>query len=176
MNKKKVSKFISYILRHNPGQIGVVLEKGGWANTNDLIENIEGLDLDILKEIVSEDKKSRYSFKDGFDKIRANQGHSIDVDLGLEPITPPDVLYHGTSTKTLEPIMESGVMKMSRHHVHLSKDIETAEAVGSRHGRLVLLSVDSKKMYEDGIEFYLSDNGVWLTDYIDFKYCTVLEY
>ena len=171
---KKVSKYLSYILRHHPEEIGLNLDEGGWANVNALLEkskeNGRNISYETLKQVVRMDNKNRYSFTRGKEMIRCNQGHSIKVDLGLEPMRTPIELFHGTAERFKDLIMESGIKKMSRHHVHLSKDTETAKTVGARHGKPIVLKVDAQSMAEDGIKFYLSENGVWLTDYIDKKY------
>lgn len=174
MSKTKLSKFISLILRHKPEEIGITLDKHGWANVNDLITGINNsgrkIDMAILEEIVRTDDKGRYSFNEDKTLIRANQGHSVPVDVELKECTPPDVLYHGTAEKYLYSIRREGIKSMSRLYVHLSSDYETAVKVGSRHGNYVVLVVDAKKMATDGIGFYLSENGVWLTKYVDWKY------
>ena len=157
-DKKRIGKFLSLILRHDPDKIGLELDEQGWANVKDLIEIVETND------------KQRYSFNEKRNKIRANQGHSIDIDLALSPVEPPEFLYHGTATRFLSSIMEQGIIKGSRQHVHLSKDKETATKVGSRHGKVIVLTIMTGKMHQDGILFYQSDNGVWLTDYVDVKY------
>ena len=147
-NDSKISKYISLILRHKPEEIGLKLDEHGYLSVLDLIDGInksyEGFSMDDLERIVKEDSKGRYSFNEDKSKIRANQGHSIKVDLGLEPIKPPKVLYHGTGRKYLESILKNGLIKKERNYVHLSKDIETASVVGKRHGDLVILEVDSE--------------------------------
>lgn len=173
----KLSIFISLILRHKPETIGIQLDEHGWADVEELINGINStsrtIDMDILDEIVRTDNKQRYSFNDDKTLIRANQGHSIPVDVELEEKEPPEFLFHGTASRFLYPIMRDGLKPMSRLYVHLSKDIETAIKVGKRHGEPVVLKVDTKKMYEDGVKFYLSQNGVWLTKYVDMKYIDV---
>ena len=173
-NDSKISKYISLILRHKPEEIGLKLDEHGYLGVLDLIEGLnksyEGFSMDDLERIVREDSNGRYSFNEDKSKIRANQGHSIKVDLGLEPIKPPKVLYHGTRRKYLESILKNGLIKKERQYVHLSKDIETASIVGKRHGDLVILEVDSESMFNDGIKFYLSKNNVWLCDYVKVEY------
>lgn len=134
------------------------------------------IDFDTLKLIVDTDDKKRYSFNQNFTKIRANQGHSIKVDLRLTEKIPPNELYHGTATRFLDSIMNEGITKQSRQYVHLSKDIDTAIKVGKRHGKVVILVLDTLKMYQDGIKFYLSDNDVWLTDYVNPQYIKEIQY
>lgn len=174
MNKDKLSKFLSLILRHKPSEIGITLDEHGWANVNELIEGINSsgrvINMELLEEIVKTDNKGRYSFNEDKTLIRANQGHSIPVDVELKESIPPDVLYHGTATKFIDSIKKQGIKSMSRLYVHLSKDLDTAVKVGSRHGKCVVLKIDAKKMFKDGIKFYLSENGVWLTKYVDWKY------
>jgi putative RNA 2'-phosphotransferase len=181
--KKNISKFISLILRHNPGVIGIKLDSHGWADVNDLIVginvhmNIPDKDFfgpNELIEIVETDEKQRYSFNDDMTKIRANQGHSIKVDVELDEAEPPEYLYHGTANneKYLGAIRKSGkgLLPMSRNHVHLSKDVKTAIEVGKRHGTPHVFKVHSGKMHVDGYKFYLSKNGVWLTDRVPAEY------
>jgi len=172
---KTTSKFLSYILRHKPDTIGIELDDYGWANVKDLIKKAKqngrkNISLDLLKEVVRDNDKQRFSFSQNFEYIRANQGHSIKVDLELEPIEPLDILYHGTATKNLDSIFKQGLLAGNRHHVHLSSDTVTARTVGSRYGSPIVLKVDAKQMYEDGYEFMCSDNGVWLTDHVPPKY------
>ena len=170
MNRKQsltsTSRFLSLILRHKPEIIGITLDEHGWADVDALIAGIgETRDFDqkTLEEIVRTDEKQRYAFNEDKTKIRANQGHSIPVDVELTRKTPPDVLYHGTGEKYVSAINERGLMAKSRLYVHLSTDTQTAKKVGSRHGRPVIYSVDCQRMIEDGHDFYLSANGVWLT-------------
>ena len=176
MSLNRASKFLSLILRHDPGQIGITLDPQGWAVVDDLIKGMNdagsGIGLKDLKVIVETDAKNRYSFSADGLKIRANQGHSVPVDLGLVELQPPDVLYHGTATRFWDSISTEGIKKMSRQYVHLSSDIATATSVGSRHGKLLVLTIDAKSMYTDGVKFYQSENGVWLTDDIPLKYVT----
>lgn len=173
-DKKRVGKFLSLVLRHDPAKIGIELDENGWANVKELIEKCKKyryhFSMDDLIEIVETNDKKRYSFNEKRNKIRANQGHSIDIDLALSPIEPPEFLYHGTATRFLSSIMEEGIVRGSRQHVHLSMNKETATKVGSRHGVPVILTIMAGQMHKDGLLFYCSDNGVWLTDYIDPKY------
>lgn len=173
-HKKRIGKFLSLILRHEPSKIGLTLDENGWANVQELIEKCKKkryhFSMDELVGIVETNDKKRYSFNEKRNKIRANQGHSIDIDLALTPVEPPEFLYHGTATRFLSSIMDEGVIKGSRQHVHLSQDKETATKVGSRHGKVAILTIMSRQMYQDGIAFFQSDNGVWLTDYVDAKH------
>ncbi len=171
---KKHSKFLSLLLRHKPEVIGLELDKQGWTSVPVLIDkmNTAGrpIDLPMLELIVQENNKKRFSFNADKSMIRANQGHSIAIELGLEERVPPKQLYHGTAKRFLHLIFEGGLKKMSRHHVHLSADKSTASNVGARHGKLELLLVDTERMYADGHKFYCSDNGVWLTDHVPVAY------
>jgi len=173
-DKKRIGKFLSLILRHEPQKIGLELDEQGWANVKELIEKCKKhryhFSMEDLIEIVETNDKQRYSFNEKRNKIRANQGHSIDIDLALSAVEPPEYLYHGTATRFLSSIMEKGIVKGTRQHVHLSKDKKTATKVGSRHGKPAILTIMSGKMYKDGIMFFQSNNGVWLTDYVDVKY------
>lgn len=172
--KKSIGKFLSLILRHEPSKIGIQLDANGWADIEELIQKCGKYRVSFtrkeLEEIVATNNKKRYSLNDDQTKIRANQGHSIAVDLEFTPQEPPAFLYHGTADRFLPSIYSEGIKKMSRQHVHLSQDKETAIAVGSRHGRVVVLTILAGKMQEEGLLFYCSANGVWLTDYIDPKY------
>lgn len=164
------SKFLSLVLRHKPEQIGLVLDSNGWANVDELLEKTQ-IDFETLQKIVDTNDKKRFAFNEDKSKIRASQGHSIQsLDLQLEEKEPPEFLYHGTALRFLESITVQGLTKQSRQHVHLSKDEETALKVGQRHGRPVVLKILSKKMFDDGHKFYLSENNVWLTDHIPTKY------
>ena len=172
---KNTSKFISLILRHKPEVIGISLDEHGWADVEELLNGVnrsEGhfLDMEALEEIVRTDEKQRYSFNFDHTLIRANQGHSIPVDVELEEKTPPDILWHGTGEKYVSSIDEQGLIPKSRLYVHLSSDVETAKKVGSRHGKPVIYQVDCRKMTEDGFRFYLSANKVWLTKAVPPQY------
>ncbi len=174
MDLKSTSKYISLILRHRPQEIGIQLDEHGWADVAELIEGIarthKGFDMETLERIVREDNKQRYSFNEDKTLIRANQGHSIPVDVELEEKEPPEYLWHGTGEKYVPSIEKTGLIPKSRLYVHLSGDAKTAVAVGRRHGRPVVYRVRSGKMYRDGIRFYLSKNGVWLTKYVPAEY------
>jgi len=163
-----VSKFLAKHLRHSPDALGLTLQPGGWVSVDDLLAASEQagftITYDELIEVVETNDKKRFSFDDAGDLIRANQGHSVEVDLQLEETRPPDVLYHGTVERFLASIMTEGLKKGKRHHVHLSKDRETARRVGARRGRPVILQVNAGKMHSQGFTFFLSANGVWLAD------------
>ena len=173
-NIKNISKFMSLILRHNPGRVGIELDESGWVDVDILIVamNRSGKQVDrkLLEEVVETNDKKRFAFSDDGLKIRANQGHSLEVDLKLEAQAPPEILYHGTATKNVASIRENGLEKRNRQHVHLSADKVTATKVGQRHGKVVILIVRARAMAEAGYEFYLSKNGVWLTDQVPGEY------
>lgn len=168
-----LSKFLSLVLRHQPEKIGLTLDPSGWANVDELLQKVN-IDRPTLERIVAENDKQRFAFSPDGTKIRASQGHSIQIDLQLTPLSPPDVLYHGTATRFQESILEKGLLARSRQYVHLSKDIATALTVGSRHGKPLVFSVNARAMEQDGLKFFLSDNGVWLTEHVPVKYL-VLE-
>jgi putative RNA 2'-phosphotransferase len=174
---KRASRKISLVLRHKPEAIGITLDENGWVSVKELLARMSAngypMKRDDLMIIVRDNDKQRFSFSADGRKIRANQGHSIDIDLQLEPVPPPDKLYHGTATTSVEAIMKSGLKPQSRQHVHLSLNLETATAVGSRHGRPVILEVDAANMAKDGHKFYCSANGVWLTEAVPVAYLTV---
>ena len=175
-NLTSYGKFISLVLRHKPETIGITLDEHGWADVNDLITGIRkthpDFNMGILEEIVATNNKQRYSFNDDHTLIRANQGHSIAVDVELKECLPPAILYHGTAEKYVASILKTGLIPKSRLYVHLSKDIATATNVGSRHGKPVVFKVDAGKMSDDGIAFFLSANGVWLTKHVPVEYLT----
>ena len=162
-NYTKASKFLSLVLRHKPEKIGITLDRHGWARVQEILLGMN-LSLEDLEYIVETDEKGRYRFNEDRTLIRANQGHSIDVDMGYEPQVPPEFLYHGTVGQFLGAIQREGLQKRNRQHVHLSPDLETAVKVGSRRGKPVILQVAAGRMHRDGYVFYRSDNGVWLTD------------
>jgi putative RNA 2'-phosphotransferase len=166
-NLVTVSKFLSKHLRHTPEELGLTLQPGGWVSVDDLLAASErvgfAISYDELIECVETSDKKRFSFDDTGDLIRANQGHSVEVDLQLDEKEPPEILYHGTVEQFLASIMAEGLKKGNRHHVHLSKDTETARKVGARRGKPVVLQVDARKMHGEGFKFFLSVNGVWLT-------------
>lgn len=175
MSLKSTSKYISLILRHKPEAIGIFLDEHGWANVDELIAGVsrtQPLDMAMLERIVAEDEKQRYSFNEDKTLIRANQGHSIPVDVELEEVEPLEILYHGTGEKYVASIDEKGLIPKSRLYVHLSPDEVTAKKVGQRHGKPVIYTVKSGEMYRDGISFYRSVNGVWLVKAVPVKYLT----
>ena len=169
-SRKRISKFLSLVLRHQPDVIGLKLDEQGWARVDELIERVnhsgEVLTRQELDIIVAENDKKRFIFSDDGLRIRANQGHSIAVDLQLKEAVPPEWLYHGTAVRFLDSIREQGLVKGQRQQVHLSADAHTAKNVGSRHGKPVVLTVKAGAMHRDGLLFYQSENGVWLTDHV----------
>lgn len=173
------SKFLSLVLRHEPGRAGITLGEGGWVAVSDLLAGCERAGKHIspalLREVVASNDKQRFAFSDDGLRIRANQGHSVQVDLGLVPQVPPERLYHGTASRFLASILEQGLLRGARHHVHLTEKQEVAVSVGTRHGVPVVLVVDALRMQRDGHVFYRSDNGVWLTDRVDVQYLAQLE-
>ena len=175
----RFSKFLSLVLRHDPGQIGLTLDSGGWVDVMTLlaVANQAGFKITPaqLAEVVAQNDKQRFRFSEDGTRIRANQGHSVTVELGLTPQAPPTVLYHGTATRFLAAIQQEGLKPGSRQQVHLSADEATASKVGARHGKPVVLIVNSAQMAADGYAFYRADNGVWLTDKVPPVYLHVQE-
>lgn len=167
-NKKRISKKMSLALRHQPDAVGLTLEDGGWANVDALVMAFTAHGLRVnranIEEVVETNDKQRFEFDQKRIRVRARQGHSLEIELGYEPATPPDVLLHGTAEKNVGSIMTSGIHKARRHAVHLSTDAAMMLAVGGRHGKPTLLEIDSAAMHEAGFQFYLTGNGVWLTD------------
>lgn len=168
MQHKRISKFLSLVLRHKPETIGIQLDEQGWVDVQVLLAALAGhnrsITLSELEEVVATNEKQRFALVDG--RIRANQGHSIVVSLDLEPLQPPETLFHGTATRFLDAIMEAGLLKMGRQHVHLSADTATAAKVGVRHGKLVILEVAAGELAANGATFYRSENGVWLVEHV----------
>lgn len=175
----RFSKFLSLVLRHDPGQIGLTLDSGGWVDVTTLLAAANQAGFKItpaqLAEVVAQNDKQRFRFSEDGTRIRANQGHSVTVELGLTPQAPPTVLYHGTATRFLAAIQQEGLKPGSRQQVHLSADEATASKVGARHGKPVVLIVNSAQMAADGYAFYRADNGVWLTDKVPPVYLHVQE-
>jgi len=173
----KVSKFMSLVLRHNPQKIGITLDENGWADTTLLISGLcrngHNVSLEDLKEVVANNDKQRFKFNDDYSKIRANQGHSVTVNVEMKEVQPPDILYHGTATRFWESIRNEGLTARNRLHVHLSADKETAVNVGKRHGKPIVLIINATQMYKDGFIFYLSENGVWLVNAVPPKYISL---
>lgn len=169
-----ISKLMSLALRHDPSALGLTLNEQGWVSVESLLKGLAQKGKEISPEeldvVVETNNKKRFAYSDDKFLIRASQGHSLEVDLELEAIKPPDFLFHGTAVDNVESILKDGIEKRKRIHVHLSSDKETATNVGSRHGKPVILIILAGKMYEDGLSFYLSANGVWLTDFIPANY------
>ncbi|XZF12901.1 RNA 2'-phosphotransferase [Chitinophagaceae bacterium MMS25-I14] len=167
---KNISKLMSLVLRHEPEHLGIILDENGWANVAQLIEkmNAKGIRADFatIQTVVDTNDKKRFAFNDDKTMIRASQGHSIEVDLQLQPVVPPAILYHGTASRFVAGILRDGLQKRARQHVHLSKETGTAHNVGTRHGKAVILKVDAAAMHTAGYHFYCSANGVWLTDHV----------
>lgn len=182
MNKKSeliaLSKFLSLVLRHEPQKIGLQLDDAGWISTQELLRCLaaagRSTTLDLLKQVVETSDKQRFAFSADGTLIRANQGHSIHVDLGLTPVIPPEQLFHGTASRFLDSILREGLTRRARHHVHLTANVDIASAVGQRYGQLVMLSIDARRMHAEGHLFYCSENKVWLTDSVPPTYLTVM--
>jgi putative RNA 2'-phosphotransferase len=174
----KISKYLSKHLRHQPERLGLKVASGGWVEVDLLLAACASHNFAInraeLEEVVARNDKQRFSFDETGHRIRANQGHSIEVDLQLEMAVPPPVLYHGTGERSVELIEAAGLRKMARHHIHLSHDVETAKKVGARHGRPAVFAVDTVGMLEAGHEFYVSANGVWLVDSVPAQHLRLL--
>lgn len=173
----EISKFLSYVLRHAPQSIGLSVDAGGWAAVDDLLAKASAagqpLGRAALETVVGESDKKRFTFSEDGKRIRAAQGHSFPVDLGLEPKTPPPVLYHGTAKRFLDSILERGILPGDRQKVHLSADLDTAQSVGRRHGSPVVLIVDTHRMSADFHQFIQADNGVWLADLVPSTYLSI---
>lgn len=173
-NDIKLGRFLSYVLRHNPSAAGITLDAHGWADVGELLFGVRRtgrqIDMDTLERIVRENNKRRYSFSENHTKIRANQGHSIPVDIELKEEKPPRRLYHGTAERFLPSIRREGIRKMNRQFVHLSADFQTATEVGLRHGTPAVIVIDAEAMARNGTVFYLSENGVWLCEHVAPEY------
>lgn len=175
----RLSKFLSLVLRHEPEKCGLTLAPGGWVAVDALIKGAAQAGVPFtrqeLEELVRTSDKQRFAFDETGERIRANQGHSVEVDLELVPTSPPAVLYHGTPEKFLPAILQAGLLKMQRHHVHLSPDVETARKVGARRGKAAVLVVDAAGLAAAGAVFFCSQNGVWLVDHVPATYLKRLE-
>lgn len=178
---RQTSKFLSDVLRHRPDEIGAQLDEHGWIDIDELLAKANAAGRHLTRQIIAEavrtSDKQRFRISDDGTRIRASQGHSIEIHLDLPARTPPDRLYHGTAERCLDSILATGIDKRARQHVHLSADIATAQNVGTRHGRPVVLIVDSDAMHRNRHTFFCSDNGVWLTDHVPSKYlqCVVKD-
>ena len=166
-NIKHKSRLLSLILRHRPELAGLILGPGGWVKTDALLKGLKSIDRPMdqatLEHIVNTNDKKRFTMSEDGTRIRAAQGHTVNIDLGLSPIKPPEMLYHGTATRFLQAIWREGLKPMKRDHVHLSADVDTASKVGMRHGKIAILKVDAGGLHAAGQVFYQADNGVWLT-------------
>jgi putative RNA 2'-phosphotransferase len=175
----KISKYISKHLRHQPDRLGLVLEEGGWISVDRFLDAAKAGNFPIsrseLEFVVQNCDKQRFALDASGDRIRANQGHTIEVDLQLQPQVPPEILYHGTNKEAVAGIESSGLLKMARHHVHLSTNLETARRVGSRRGQVVIYGVRALALQQTGIDFFQADNGVWLVDHVPPEYLTQLD-
>lgn len=170
MNIKSLSKFLSLILRHKPETIGIKLDANGWANVEEILRGMK-IDMAALEKVVAENDKQRFSFNADKTKIRANQGHSVKVDVELAEKIPPEILYHGTIERNAKSISERGLLKMNRLYVHLSGDVETAKKVAARRsGTAVIYKILAQEMFDAGFKFYQSENGVWLTEHVPPKF------
>lgn len=176
---KKVSKSLSYVLRHRPDSIDIVLDDAGWIAVDELLRAFarsgRSYSRELIERVVAENDKRRFEFSDDGAMIRARQGHSVEIELGYAPAVPPDVLYHGTATRNLDSIFASGLLKGNRHHVHLSTNKETMLAVAMRHGKPVLLAVDARSMHGEGRQFFVTGNDVWLTEHVPPQHLRVVE-
>jgi len=170
----KTSKFLSLVLRHRPERIGLELSEDGWAKVSELLHLMTAaghpLTRETLLRVVAENDKQRFAMSDDGSRIRASQGHSVEIDLALPPTDPPELLYHGTAERFVDSILEHGLLRGSRNHVHLSLDVETATRVGQRHGRPTVLTIAAASMQRNGHVFFLSENGVWLTEHVPREY------
>ena len=167
--RKRISKFLSFVLRHHPDEIGLQLDEAGWVSVDVLLDALpenKKMSRKQLEEVVALNDKQRFQFNDKKSRIRARQGHSIDVELGYEATPPPEMLFHGTPATVVDLIRESGLKKQQRHHVHLHENVATAKDAGGRRGKPVLLVIRSRQMHDEGFEFFVTENGVWLTDHV----------
>jgi len=171
---KEISKMLSLVLRHAPERIGITLDQNGWTEIKKLISKAKKagykLSLEELLETVKTNDKQRFTISENGQKIRAAQGHSVDIDLALQPIKLPEILFHGTASANLNSIFEQGIYSAKRQYVHLSSNEKTALTVGSRHGKAIVLKINTRQMFKEGFKFFKADNGVWLTNHILSKY------
>lgn len=169
-----LSKFLSFVLRHKPEAVGLEIDPNGWVEIEQLVEKChqhgKTLTKGIVEAIVTTSPKRRFAISEDGLRVRANQGHSIEIDLGYEPKEPPGLLFHGTVSSSIESIRSAGLKRMDRHHVHLSPDVATARAVGIRRGKPIVLQIAAVRMHRDGHAFFLSTNGVWLTERVPPEY------
>jgi len=177
MNEKErrnKSKYLSLVLRHKPDTVGITLDEAGWVRVDELMSALarhgKPMSRTTLEEVVATNDKQRFSFSEDGTRIRANQGHSVEIELGYQAALPPEILYHGTPQQFVEPIAREGLNKMSRHHVHLHLDVGTSTAVGRRRGKPVLLRIRALAMHQAGHQFFVTPNDVWLTDHVPAEY------
>lgn len=179
MKTTNISRYIALLLRHHPEKAGLCLDEHGWAEVEALIQGVRRrypeFNRAVLDEIVARDSKQRYTYNQDKTCIRANQGHSIPVDVELKQALPPTILYHGTGEKYVESIQKVGLIPKSRLYVHLSTDIQTAIQVGKRHGQPVVYQIDTQQMIHDGFIFYISANHIWLTKAVPVQYLKIIE-
>ena len=179
MSDVKTSKFLSYVLRHRPDSIGITLDENGWADIGELLAAAQSHGKKVsrtqLERVVATNDKKRFALSDDGQRIRASQGHSVSVDLDLQPVVPPGLLYHGTVERFLNSIRAQGLVRGNRHHVHLSPDEATARKVGSRRGKPVILIVEAAQMHEAGHQFFRSANNVWLTEKVPVEFLWNLQ-
>jgi len=177
--RTRVSKFLSKHLRHEPHRLGIELREGGWVAIDALLRACAEHHFPVsraeLEEVVATSDKKRFAIDSATDRIRANQGHSVAIDLQLPPVEPPPILYHGTGRGNVESVRRDGLLKMRRHHVHLSSDFATAVKVGARHGPPVIFAVDAAALHRAGVPFYRSENGVWLVEHVPAAYLKEIE-
>lgn len=171
---KQISKTLSYWLRHKPDDANLTLDAQGWASLDAVLAALASrnpdADFDVLLEVVEHNDKQRFELSADLTRIRARQGHSVEIALDLAPVTPPETLYHGTVERFIDPILHDGLLRMKRHHVHLSADTETATRIGARRGKPIILEVAAGAMQADGFSFFVTDNGVWLVDHAPARY------
>ncbi|MDX1972606.1 MAG: RNA 2'-phosphotransferase [Candidatus Sumerlaeia bacterium] len=179
MDEKRVSKLLSLVLRHDPKKLGLTLDPNGWVPVEELLMQLAKkgyrLSREQLEHLVATNDKQRFGYNQDRTRIRANQGHSVEVELDLAPSVPPAILYHGTAMKNRGIIESEGLKKMKRQHVHLSSDWETAVKVGSRHGKPIVFVVDTQAMATTGALFYRSENGVWLVESVPPQFLKLME-
>ena len=173
-----ISKFMSLVLRHQPGSIGLALDAAGWTSVDELLARAAAhgrlITREELDEVVATSDKRRFALSDDGTRIRANQGHSVGIDLGLPPVRPPEFLFHGTASRFVESVLATGLERRSRHHVHLTANVATGEAVGRRYGKPVILRIAAGRMAEAGYEFFRSANDVWLVDAVPAAFIEVM--
>lgn len=178
---KRISKFLSFILRHKPDAIGLALDEQGWASIEELIEKANASDQGVtltrplVERVVETNEKKRFTLSDDGTRIRAAQGHSVQIDLQLRPVEPPEHLFHGTATRFVDSILREGLKAQQRQYVHLSGDVPTAISVGRRYGKPIVLTINARAMHERGFPFYRAENGVWLTESVPIEFIAPLE-